>query len=318
MNALSLEWRIAPSLHWLEAWSTWLRLDHTKKGGGVLAEKSMASYLISARHFCRAGTGDLAELLTEQHVTTYFAEQLRSKVPPKSYNHRLTTVRKIVAWALQDGLINVDPTRRIERARQMRLPRRARDDGELAALETAAIVGSHLRRHTQAWSFLGERDYIIWMLFKHTGMRIDMVRRLDLDDLMLTDTPILRVLGKGGLQGEIPVNDELRVALDHWLTVRGDRGTALVCDWERARLSTSQIRRRLQAIGASAGVRIKPHDMRHTRAQNLMDFQIKNGTPVAAAIDITRTLLLHQSISTTLGYLRASQTDLVRVNNLGH
>ena len=310
-------WRVAPTLHWIEAWATWLKLDETKHGGGTLADKSVAAYVQSALHFERSRAGlDVHELLSEAHVRAYFAGLEASKTPPKTFNHRLTTVRKIVKWALQTGVIDSDPTRRIERSQEIRLPRRARTSDEIAAIDTAAIIGSHLRRRTEQAGWLGERDFIIWMLFKNTTLRIDMIARLDIDDAMLTDEPVLRVIGKGNVHARLPINDELRHALDYWLSVRPKRGTALICEITGQRITTGQIRRRLQAIGAAAGIKIRPHDMRHTRIHMLMQYLLKNGVPFEAALSIVQTLAMHRDPRSTWAYLRASYDELVQVNNL--
>jgi site-specific recombinase XerC len=308
MNALSLEWRVAPSLHWLEAWATWLTLDETKQGGGTLAGKSVAAYTQSALHFMRSGPElSIEQLLAEPHVHSYFASLEASKVPPKTFNHRLTTVRKLVKWARLNGLISDDPTRRIERAQEIRLPRRARTSDEIAALDSAAVLGSD--------SWLGERDYIIWMLFKNTTLRIDMIAKLDLDDVLLVDEPELRVVGKGNVHARLPINDELRHALDHWMSIRPRRGSALICERSGERITAGQIRRRLQAIGAAAGIKIRPHDMRHTRIHAIVQTAVNGGMGYEAALSIAQTLAMHRDPRSTLGYLRASREELVAVNN---
>ncbi len=320
MNADLSTWRVAPMLHWAEAWSTWLKLDYIKRGGGELSPKSLAAYLQDARHLSRwfaakYGQEFSPEQLTADVVRAYFEHQACRKDAVNSRNRRLASLRMMAKWAVGEGLLAADPTLRQARARQIRLPRKAKDKAEVAAVETVAITGSHLKRGTERWAFLGERDYLTWQLFKNTAMRIESVVNLDTADVDLAGR-ILRVITKGDILTELPINDELAQALERWLHVRPPHGAALVCDWVGERLTTGQVRRRLYQMAAAAGVKVRPHDMRHTRVESVMRMALSNGMPAEKALDVTMTLAGHKDRRTTLGYLRASMDELALVNNM--
>lgn len=312
-------WRVAPTLHWSEAWATWLKLDYVKRGGGELSEKSLAAYLQDARHLAKwfAAKYDREfspELLTVENVRAYFEQQAEQKDAVNSRNRRLASLRMIVKWCIAEGRLLSDPTLRQARARLMRLPRKAKDQDEISALETVAITGSHLKRQTEHWGFLGERDYIIWAIFKNTTLRIESIVNLDAEDIFL-ETRILRVITKGDIEVEFPINDELAGAIEHWLKTRPTNAKALITDWNGRRLTTGQVRRRLYQIGEKAGMKVRPHDMRHTRGLEVYKKAIELGLSAGEALDVTATLMGHRDRRTTLGYLRASMEQLTMINN---
>lgn len=309
-----MQWRVAPTLHWTEAFATWLRLDYIKHGGGELSDGSRAALMHDLQHWSRwyaqaCGRPSSPEDLTPDIVRRYFDDQAARKVKANSRNRRLASLRTFVKWCLAQGLLSSDPTLRQQRVRQVRLPRRAKTDDEMNAVETVAVTGGHV---VGADPFLHERDFMIWMLFKNTTLRIHSIAALDLADI---DGRILRVVSKGGIEVEYPINDELAAALDHWRTVHAGRGAGLLINQAGRRLTAGQIRRRLYAMAAEAGVSMKPHDLRHTRCLAIHRTAQELGFSAGEALDVTATLMGHMDRRTTLGYLRASAEELVEVNN---
>lgn len=309
---------VAPSLHWLEAYGTWLRFDYIKRGGGELCEKSMAAYLQDARHLARWFVGYTQspfsiEQVTAAHVRAYFIWQEGHKDKVNTRNRRLANLRTMVKWGISSGALDKDPSLRQARACQQMLPRKAKNKDEIVALEAVATVGSHLKRHTAKYAVLGARDAVVWSLFKNTALRIEMICNLDLADVQL-DQGKFRVMGKGNVEQEFPINDELKASIEGWLAIRPHGGPALVTDWHGQRVTTGQVRRRLYQIGATAGVKVRPHDMRHTKVENFMRTALSSGMPVEKALSATQTLAGHADPRTTMGYLRATFDELAMVN----
>jgi integrase len=84
----------------------------------------------------------------------------------------------------------------------------------------------------------------------------------------------------------------------------------VITDWHGGRLTTGQIRRRVQAIGDAAGVEVQPHDLRHTYVYRLMDRALEGGRALPAALDMVRQQACHQDSRTTMTYLRARREDV--------
>jgi len=320
-----ITWRVAPTLHWMEEWGTWMRFDEYKRGGGQLSEKSLAAYLQSAKHFTRwfeqvRPAGAVLGLqfslahFTVDVIREYFAWQQEQRVPAKSYNHHLITLRKIARWAMIKGYIQGDPTRAIEpRHERESAPRRVETD-TVIKIQAVAEAGSHLKRDTQRWTLLGARDQVIWFLFG-IGLRVSEVADADLRDLDL-ENHTLRVIGKGNVEGHVKLTDELEIAIRAWLALRAGLRfaayeTKLLTDWDGKSITPGQVRRRLKDMGITAGERVNPHDMRHFTIYNIITNLLAQGVPMNEALLEAQTQARHGDPRTTWSYMRPS-VDQVR------
>jgi site-specific recombinase XerC len=237
---------VAPTLHWLEAYGAWLKFEYIKRGG-ELAGKSLDAYLQDARHLAKwfeeyTQRSFALEFVTPEIVRAYFGWQESVKARPNTRNRRLANLRTMVKWGPGTGQLTAAPTLRQARARQARLPRKAKDESEINALEAVANDASHLKHHTLKYSMLGVRDQLIWSLFKNTTLRIEMIASLDVRDLDL-DNDIFRVMAKGDVEQEFPITQELKTAILNWLHVRPAGGSALLTDWHGQAVTKGQPRR---------------------------------------------------------------------------
>ena len=310
------KYQVAPVLTtWLDAYEIWLKEEHIKRGGGGLSEKAIMAYLQDLRHYSKShlqSTGEIfsPELLNPAGVQTYFSSQDASHVPPASRNRRLASLRIFVHWCISVGLLNADPTARIARVDNSKLPPRAKSVDECKALSKVAKKGCHLKRDTANYRILGLRDQVIWGLLNDAGLRVSSVAALDIEGLHL-DEGWISVWIKGSKIGEIVIPKRLCKLLADWLKVRPGPATgAVITGWDGQRLTTGQIRRRLYAIGEAAGVTVRPHDMRHTYIYRLMDQALEGGRPLPAALDMVRQQACHSDTRTTMTYLRARRDDL--------
>lgn len=310
--------RVAPTLNWMEEWGAWLKFDAIKKGGGLLREKSHLAYLGSARHFVRwfeqvrpAGAV-LGMKFSLTHFTVdvmreYFGWQLGQRVPAKSYNHRLTTLHKVARWAMQMGYITDDPTRVIERVHRIEGAPRRKSNEEVSRIEAVASAGSHLKRQTERYRILGLRDQVIWQLFR-CGLRVSEVADVDVRDLDLASGS-MRVIGKGGTEGDVMLTLDAIETIKTWMTVRARLRfaadtTKLLTSWDGKPISAHQVRVRLEAMGASANVKITPHDMRHTTIHQIIERLMFQGWSMLDALKAAQTQARHSDIRSTMGYVR--------------
>ena len=109
--------------------------------------------------------------------------------------------------------------------------------------------------------------------------------------------------GKGEKYREVPLNANVRRALQAYLDVRPNRGNYLFVSNKSDRLSESQLYRIIRKHADMAGVKAHPHMLRHTFATKLL----REGK-----IDLPtlQNLLGHANINTTAVYTRATMQDL--------
>jgi len=303
---------------WSESFEEWLRLDGRKGSMKPLREKSIQAVLQDVRHFSHfiEGYDPNSQLFAPppQTVKAYFEWQEQIGAAPASVNRRLASLRTLMRWSLQAGLVEQDPTARIPRIEMSRLPPRAKNEQECRSLAKAVKAGKHLRCATSRHRTLGIRDQVIWGLMYDAGLRREEVSTLRLEDVHLGKRAWIQINGKGGKVGQVAIKQKLARALAKWMADRpGEAIGNLVTDWNGKAIRPCQVWRRFELICAAAGVTATPHDIRHTYIQRVVDEAMSSGQPRVVALDIARRQARHQDSRTTEMYLRASSELIYQV-----
>lgn len=160
-------------------------------------------------------------------------------------------------------------------------------------------------------TILGLRDRAILILLYGTGIRATECATLKEEDVDLENRSV-RVIGKGGHQREIPLNEEVVRALDQYKRARGRQTPR--AGFFRSRhggtMSRNAIYERVRTHGRKARIdkRVSPHKLRHTFATHL----VRKGVQIVTIRD----LLGHRCISSTQIYLHTTAEDMRRAANL--
>ena len=158
---------------------------------------------------------------------------------------------------------------------------------------------------------LGLRDRAIITLLYGTGIRANECATLKEGDVDLESYTIL-VLGKGGHERVLPLNQEVARALRLYRQARGR--VIPSAEFFRSRngggLSRNAVYERVRTHAAKAKIerRVSPHRLRHTFATHL----VKKGVQLVTIRD----LLGHRCISSTQIYLHTTAEDLRRAAEL--
>lgn len=300
---------VAPTLHWMEAFPLWLR-NHDRM------PKTIEAYLQDMRHFARYFEQVNHEVFTPDQLNAtdvkgYFARQdADAAIAPTSRNRRLASLRVMVAWAVEAGILEYDPTVGVKRQAVELMPR-DRSDDEMQRLDAVVCQGSHIRCAGEGHGWLALRDRVIWSLFTSTGLRIHEITALDEGNFDF-ETAKLTLIGKGNKKATISIPTALTELIASWLPLRpASAGAALITAWNGERLSTHQVRRRIQMIGEAAGIHdLKPHDVRHWYAYHIKDNLISLGLSEEKALDGVRKQLRHGDVKTTLMYFRVRESQI--------
>jgi site-specific recombinase XerD len=295
------QWRVAPTLAWQEAWALWLHENNR-------AELTISAYLQDARHFGawyeRHNHQPFSpDLLTRTDVRQYFDWQKGVKAAVTSRNRRLASLRVLAEWAQGEGLLSCDPTDRMKRERFERTPR-AKTEVEWQSILGAAEGGAHLKCQTANYAALGLRDRVVIELMG-VGLRIAEAAGMDVDDFHGEE---IHVRGKGGIERDVMISE--RLESDIRALIGSRTAGALICGWNEERLTTGQIRRRVKAIGAAAGIDLDPHDLRHTSVYRLLDWYLAQDVSLPTAVDAVRQAHGHSDSRTTMTYLRARKEQM--------
>ena len=236
------------------------------------------------------------DAITTPLLTRYRAHlQHALHLKPASVNRSLISVKRYCAWAAAEGLIVRNPAAVVKPVGQGNATPRRLDDKEEEAL-VAAVTASGPAR---------DRTMIVLML--HTGLRAGEICRVRRADVTLGKrSGVVRVTGKRNKYREVPLNGTARAALAEYLPAlpahggeylfpSGKTGQALT---ERA--LGHLIRRHAERARLHD---VSPHDLRH-----------RFGYRMAETVPLHRLaqLMGHDSLDTTMTYVRATRDDLQR------
>ena len=225
----------------------------------------------------------LDEALTDPAVTTTPDGTQRSAA---SLHRFKAAVRSFFAWAEETGLVVENPARSVTLRRLPRTP---------PVFLTEAEKRRLLKELRDRSSAVARRDRVIVELFLGTGIRLQELVSLDVDDVDL-DAKHLRIRAKGDVPQVKFLKSNLRSLLRRYLAERRRQGTAdpaLFLSNRGSRISARQVANRIKFWLAKAGIDkdIGPHGLRHTFATHLY--------ATTSDLLVVKRALGHRDISTT-------------------
>jgi integrase/recombinase XerD len=292
-----------------EEYLSWLAVEQGR------SRNTLAAYrrdLVDYETFL-AGRGLDLEHADPAVLDAFVASRRAQGLSAASVSRRLTAVRGLHRFRLDEGASARDPTVDVRPPRApLRLPK-AIDEEEVARLIDAAPPVDPV----------GRRDRAMLELLYGTGMRVSELVGLSLADLR-SDTGLVRVVGKGDKERLVPLGRCADDALDGWLgeggrpaleprrwARRGD-AEAVFLNTRGGRLTRQGAWGVLKGRARRAGLedRVHPHVLRHSCASHMLAH--------GADIRVVQELLGHRSIATTQIYTRVTPEHLRRAYEQAH
>ncbi|MEM8791793.1 MAG: tyrosine recombinase XerC [Pseudomonadota bacterium] len=252
----------------------------------------------------RFGAKSLGEI-SERDLRSWMASQRAGGVGSRTLAKKISALRSFHGW-LDDAEGITCPAIHAIRSPKVpaRLPRPVSADGAHALLEAVSA-------HREPW--ITARDQAALTLIWGAGLRISEALGLRQKDAPLGE--VIRVIGKGGKEREVPVLPISRDAVEHYRALcphtpaphdalfLGARGGAL----NRRTLSGAMAEART-ALGLPASA--TPHALRHSFATQLL----------AAGGDLRaiQELLGHAKLSSTQIYTGLDEARILEVYNAAH
>jgi site-specific recombinase XerD len=284
-----------------EAWLRALRLldaDLRRRG---MAERTRRAYGIDAGQlaiWCTRSELEPAEV-TPRVLRRYAQVLSERRAGPATTARKLAALRQLYRVLHEHGEVPANPADLVPAPkRPAKLPR------VLAPAQISALLD-----RIPATTPLELRDRALFELAYACGLRAEELVDLDVSSVSFEDEEV-RVEGKGSKTRLVPAGEEALRALARWLErgrpalQTGDGTEALFLSKSGRRLSTSDVRRRLQAWARQAAIQggISPHALRHSFATHLLDG--------GADLRSIQELLGHSSVSTTQIYTRVESARL--------
>jgi integrase/recombinase XerC len=246
------------------------------------------------------------ELASHLEIRSWIVQMMGQGTTPRSINRKLSTLKSFFKFLMRKGIVKKSPLGKVLAPKtSKRLP---------VFVEKAGI--ERLLTDTEfPEGFEGARDKMILDLFYNTGMR-----RSELNNLKETDIDSynsqIKVLGKGNKERIIPIQPQMRSALQEYIALKNQSTTNqsiyLFVNQEGKLLSPSNIYQTVKKyLGLITTIDKKsPHVLRHTFATHLMN----NG----ADINAVKELLGHASLAATQVYTHNTIDKLKNIYKQAH
>lgn len=224
-------------------------------------------------------------------------------------NREISSLRALFRWLHRTGAVEKDILRPLASLKtSRRLP---------AFVPESRMSNIVDECEYESDEFETERNSLVILLFYSCGLRLAELVGIDRDDLS-ADRTSLRVRGKGDKERIVPILDEIREKIRHYLEVIerqkicNSEEKALFLTHKGKRISRTAVYRLVQDELTKAGVQGKksPHVLRHTFATHLM-----NG---GADMREIQELLGHASLQATQVYTHNNIARLKEIYAKAH
>lgn len=137
-----------------------------------------------------------------------------------------------------------------------------------------------------------------------TGLRVSELCNLRLQDIEISERKgLIKVLGKGNIYRTLPLNKDVRKAIQDYLEVRVAVDNDFLLLGQRGAFKRNAINLILEKYGKRVAVEVTPHQLRHSLGYRL----VKEGTAITTIMEI----IGHENIQTTNLYTVTIEQDIV-------
>ena len=240
-------------------------------------------------------------------LLTFLAEQSRTGRKPRSGARLLSCFRQFYQYCVREGLLQRDPSTRIDAPKLGRpLPKSLTEAEVTALLEAPQVDESE-----------GFRDRAMLELLYATGLRVSELVGLQLGQINLNQG-LVRIIGKGDKERLVPLGEEALDWLQRYLAggrqaLLGGQLCAAVFPTRRGEGMTRQAfwyRIKKHALSAGIAKPLSPHTLRHAFATHLLDH--------GADLRVVQMLLGHSDLSTTQIYTHVARERLRNLHAKHH
>ncbi|MBS7566437.1 tyrosine-type recombinase/integrase [Mucilaginibacter sp. Bleaf8] len=246
--------------------------------------------------------------VTHHHIRNWMVSLMDDKLTSRSVNRKVATLRKYFKFLLQEGIITVNPTARIQSPKiGKQLPVVVEEEKLSRLLDNESIFTN---------DFKGMRDKLVVEMLFGTGMRLAELLGLVESDINTYEGTVT-VLGKRNKQRIIPLNKELKQLIQEYLALKksevfANKSLKLIVTNTGANAYAKMVYLIVQKYlnYVSTQTKRSPHVLRHTFATSLLN--------KGADLNAIKDLLGHASLSATQVYTHNSVERLKSIYKQAH
>lgn len=274
-----------------------------------LSDNTLASYRTDLRSLAQWSEqrGSCLAELQHKDLQTYLAERFAAGKSARSTARLLSCTRGFYKHLLRNGVINTDPTERIESPKLGRpLPKSLTQTDVEALLKVPDVSLA-----------VGMRDKAMLEVLYACGLRVSELVNLTIDQINLRQG-VVRIVGKGSRERLVPMGEEAQYWLTQFLQserleLLKNRSADMVFPSSRGTFMTRQTfwhRIKHWALVAGIEKNLSPHTLRHAFATHLLNH--------GADIRSVQVLLGHSDLSTTQIYTHVAKERLKNLHTQHH
>jgi integrase/recombinase XerD len=288
----------------LERFIDALWLEHGLSENTLSAYRSdltaLAQWLASQRGLALEGAG-------REALLAYLAYRSRQGTKPRSAARLLSSIRRFYRYLIREGLLQEDPSARIDSPRLGRGLPKTLTEAEVEALLAAPDVTTTL----------GLRDRTMLEVLYATGLRVSELVGLGLGQVSVPQG-VVRIVGKGNKERLVPLGEEALEWIERYLhrarpeLLHGRPGEMLFCTRRGVAMSRQAFWYLIKRYAGAAGIDkpLSPHTLRHAFATHLLNH--------GADLRVVQLLLGHSNLSTTQIYTHVARERLKSLHATHH
>lgn len=228
---------------------------------------------------------------------------------------KLSALKTFFGFLKERGIIEKDPAKSIRPPKNKALnPVVYLTQTEIKMVERTIRTGAGSHKAKAKQKKWRNRDLAIYFLFLSTGMRVEALSEIDVEDIDFQDKKLI-VIDKGEKEIVHFLSDTLIEYLNNWLKDReefleekGKEEKALFINPSLDRLRATGIRRLIKKYTANLDKKITPHKLRSTFATTVYQ--------ETGDIYLASQMIGHENINTTKRYAACVEESKRKVSNI--
>ncbi|CAL2105518.1 integrase/recombinase XerD [Tenacibaculum sp. 190524A02b] len=239
--------------------------------------------------------------ITTNNVRDYLYSKKEERLwSPRTFRNQRQYLKTFFDYCLHHQFIKENPVSKISKPKLPKTLPRFLTKNQLQKI----ILG------TELFSWRHEKEKIrnraLIYTFIHTGIRLNELLNLKLEDVNMEDKEILIKRGKGRKERIVPIHNNLFTVLQTYLLQRKKSNYDSEWFFQSLRAATKMTAKTVHAIckkiSERCGEYFTPHNLRHAFARGLVNEGV--------GLYLVKELLGHTSVSTTEIYLSVSKESL--------
>lgn len=265
--------------------------------------KTIEAYIKAVVEFQKwysSSTGQdfIPEIITSLDIKDYISWlATNKKQAARTINKKLGGLKNYFSYLIEEGTLKVNPTVKIKSKKISSLqqsPRWLTRHEQARLLHCIAKVKNSKKM---------ARDYCMAQLMLQAGLRVFEVAALDIDDIDLRRNILTIREGKGNKMAVLPINKDLRKAIESYLDVRETKKSALFISKRNNRLTDRGIQHQFRKYFDLINLPdTTVHSLRHSFCKNLLDQRVE--------LTVVAQLARHENLDTTRRYVTPGEHDL--------